>query len=98
MSKPGAERLYEMLAWNHALAERIDAPGFALKEFNTLQAWQQDRIARSFDDLNRQPGYRPAVEFFLTEIYGGLDFRKRDQDMSRVMPVMVRFLMVHVVG
>ena len=28
----------------------------------------------------------------VAELYGGLDFRQRDQDMGRVMPVMIRFL------
>jgi hypothetical protein len=92
MSKPGADRLYEMLSRNHALAERMDEAGFELEAFTALQKWQQARLAQSFEDLYRQPGYRSAVDFFLTDIYGGLDFRKRDQDMSRVMPVMVRFL------
>ena len=40
----------------------------------------------------QQDAYRPAVNFFLTELYGGLDFRERDQEMSKVMPVMKRFL------
>ena len=92
MSKSGAERLYGMLARNHELAERIDGRDFPLGCFETLQQWQRARIARSFEDLNRQEGYQPAVEFFLSEIYGGLHFRERDQDMGRVMPVMTRFL------
>jgi hypothetical protein len=92
MSKSGAERLYGMLARNHDLAGKIDGREFPLDCFETLQQFQRNRIARSFDDLNRQEGYRPAVEFFLSEIYGGLHFRDRDQDMGRVMPVMTRFL------
>jgi len=90
--KRGAARLYEMLAWNHALAGRIEEQDFPLAEFQQLQSWQQARLARTFDDLIQQRAYRPAVTFFLTEIYGGLDFQQRDQDMSRVMPVMKRFL------
>lgn len=92
MSKPGAQRLREMLARNHAIAERVQEADFALPEFERLQRWQRARIARSFDDLASQEGYRPAVQFFLTELYGGLDFRERDQDMGKVMPVMIRFL------
>jgi hypothetical protein len=92
MSKPGAERLYHMLARNHDLAEQVDAAGFPLAEFEALQQWQRDRLARSFADMIDQESYRPAVTFFLSEIYGGLDFRERDQDMGKVMPVMVRFL------
>lgn len=81
-----------MLARNHHLAGLLDQPEFPLAEFECLQSWQQARLARTFDDFIRQQPYRPAVTFFLTEIYGGLDFRERDQDMGKVMPVMQRFL------
>ena len=88
----GADRLYEMLAWNHGLAGKIEDRDFPRHAFGQLQRWQQKRLARTFDDLIQQDAYRPAVNFFLTELYGGLDFRERDQEMSKVMPVMKRFL------
>jgi len=88
----GADRLYEMLAWNHRLAGKIDGEDFPQHAFKQLQRWQQNRLARTFDDLTQQDAYRPAINFFLTELYGGLDFRQRDQQMSKVMPVMKRFL------
>jgi hypothetical protein len=81
-----------MLARNHAIAGRVQEPDFPLARFEALQGWQRARIERSFADLAGQEGYRPAVRFFLTELYGGLDFRERDQDMSKVMPVMIHFL------
>lgn len=92
MIKPGAERLYEMLEWNHRLAGEIENPEFPLPDFEHLQQWQRNRLARTYRDLIDQDAYRPAVTFFLTELYGGLDFRDRDQDMNKVMPVMRRFL------
>ena len=92
MSGPGAKRLQRMLERNHAVAERVREADFPLPEFEELQRWQRERIARSFQDLAHLEGYRPAVHFFLSELYGGLDFRKRDQDMGKVMPVMIRFL------
>jgi len=92
MIKPGAQRLRDMLARNHAIALRVQETDFPLARFNSLQHWQRTRIARTFEDLAQRQGYRPAVQFFLTELYGGLDFRQRDQDMGRVMPVMIRFL------
>ena len=88
----GADRLYEMLAWNHALAGTIEGGDFPQQAFEYLQKWQQTRLARTFEDLMQQDAYRPAITFFLTELYGGLDFRERDQEMSKVMPVMKRFL------
>lgn len=92
MIKPGAQRLRDMLARNHAIAQQVQQADFPLGQFNKLQQWQRARIARSFEDLAQRPGYQPAVQFFLNELYGGLDFRQRDQDMGRVMPVMIRFL------
>jgi hypothetical protein len=92
MYKPGAKRLRQMLARNHAVAGEILHDDFPLNCFNTLQKWQHARISRSFADLIEQDGYRPACVFFLSEVYGGLRFRERDQDMSRVMPAMIRFL------
>jgi hypothetical protein len=92
MQNPGAARLQKMLARNHELAEKIQCEGFPLPEFEFLQNWQQGRLATTFDDLASRETYRPAVTFFLSELYGGLDFRERDRDMHRVMPVMKRFL------
>jgi len=92
MSKPGATRFQEMLARNHEFAERTLEDGFPLKAFNQLQCWQQERLGCSFADLYELEDYRPAIEFFLNDVYGGLDFRERDEDMGQVMPVMIRFL------
>jgi hypothetical protein len=88
----GADRLYQMLAWNHDLAGKIEGKDFPLQALERLQRWQQTRLTRTFDDLIQQDAYRPAINFFLTELYGGLDFRERDQEMGKVMPVMKRFL------
>lgn len=92
MAKNGAERLHEMLTRNHLLAGEISRADFPLAAFETLQEWQQARMARTYSDLLQQDAYTAAVTFFLSEVYGGLDFRSRDQDLHKVMPVMKRFL------
>ena len=92
MSKPGAERLTSMLQRNHGIAERVEQADFPVRFFEELQHWQRARLSRSYSDLEPLEGYRPAIHFFLSELYGGLDFRDRDQDLGRVMPVMIRFL------
>jgi hypothetical protein len=92
MSKPGAERLRSMLQRNHGIAERVEQADFPVRAFEELQHWQRARLSRSYSDLETLEGYRPAIHFFLSELYGGLDFRDRDQDLGRVMPVMIRFL------
>lgn len=98
MARAGAEACRSMLGRNHQLAQQVEAPGFHLETFLMLQQWQRDRLAGTYADLSCQDSYRPACEFFLAELYGGLDFLKRDQDLDTVMPVMVRFLPGHALG
>jgi len=87
-----------MLAWNHRLAEQICDSRFHFDAFQMLQQWQRRRLAGTYADLMAQDNSRPACEFFLDELYGGLDFLKRDQDLDKVMPVMVRFLPGYALG
>lgn len=92
MKSAGALKCREMLARNHLLADKICSADFCFKSFELLQKWQRQRLAGSFSDLMEQESYRPACDFFLSELYGGLDFLKRDKDMNRVIPVMERVL------
>jgi hypothetical protein len=90
--KQNADHLRQALADSHELATRIDKTDFPLEEFEILQDWQRKRLARSYQDLTSQERYQAAGEFFLAELYGGLHFRERDQEMERVLPVMLRML------
>ena len=90
--KPHADHLRQALNDSHDLAARLDEPGFPLAELELVQHWQRQRLARSYVDLISQQRYRAAGDFFLDELYGGLHFRERDQEMERVLPVMVRML------
>lgn len=90
--KQHAEHLRQSLADSHDLASRLDEPGFPLAELEIVQTWQRQRLADSFQNLISQERYRAAGDFFLDELYGGLHFRERDQEMERVLPAMVRML------
>lgn len=90
--KKHAGRLKQALSDSHTLATRLDEPGFPLAALELLQNWQRDRLARSYADLVGEDRYRAAGEFFLDELYGGLHFRERDQQVEKVLPVMVRML------
>ena len=57
-----------------------------------VRIWQNQRFARTYADLSRNPRYRPAVEFFLLELYGDVDMTARDSDMARVLPMMIKLL------
>lgn len=57
-----------------------------------LAQWQTGRLSRSYADLHAMPRYREAVEFFLSDLYGAEDFSRRDADIERIYPMMVRLL------
>lgn len=61
-------------------------------DFIALKRWQSDRLARTYADLLASERYRPAAQFFLTELYGPKDFTQRDVEVARVMPLMTRML------
>ena len=90
--KNNAVRLKQALADSHSLAARLDEPGFAIAELELIQTWQRQRLAETYVDLISQQRYSAAGDFFLDELYGGLHFRERDQEMERVLPVMARML------
>ena len=93
--KPQEAQLRDALAASHSLANRLDSSGFPIEALETLQNWQRERLASTYSDLLAQQQFRAAGHFFLEELYGGLDFRKRDREVEHVLPVMVRMLPAH---
>ena len=87
-----AKEFRRMLDWNHELAGQLDTRGFPLAAFERLQRWQRQRLERSYADFMAQESAAPACRFFLQELYGGMNFRRRDQEVARVAPVMIRML------
>jgi len=83
-------RIETALARNHALAERTREAGFPGPAFDALQSWQRERLAVTYADLLEEEQFRAAGRFFLDELYGGLAFRERDQQVVKVLPVMKR--------
>jgi len=61
-------------------------------DFPRLKEWQAARLAGTYADLLASPRHRPAAEFFLSDLYGPKDFRSRDEELARVVPIMVRVL------
>ncbi|MGD8384258.1 MAG: hypothetical protein PVF89_02510 [Lysobacterales bacterium] len=90
--KQNADRLSIALAASHSLALRLDEPAYPLAALTCVQNWQRRRLAQTYADFVSQSRYSAAVEFFLQELYGGLNFRERDQQMEKVLPVMIRML------
>jgi hypothetical protein len=61
-------------------------------DFPRLKEWQAARLAQTYADLLASERYNPAAEFFLSDLYGPKDFRTRDEELARVVPIMVRIL------
>jgi hypothetical protein len=83
-----AQRLHEERAGNPILAG-------ALKH---LGHWQARRLANTYADLASQARYAPAIVFFQNDLYGGEDFARRDADVARVAPLMVKMLPERVIA
>lgn len=62
------------------------------EDFLALKEWQAARLADTYADLLADPRHKTAAEFFLSDLYGPKDFGPRDQELARVVPIMVRML------
>lgn len=85
-------RLSRRLACHQALYDPAREPRNALRWLKPLQAWQAQRLERSFAGFLADPVRRPAARFFLTDVYGDHDFTRRDADIARVIPMMQKLL------
>lgn len=61
-------------------------------DYARLKQWQASRLAATYADLLASPRYGPAAAFFLSDLYGPKDFRTRDEELARVVPIMVHVL------
>ncbi len=57
-----------------------------------LQAWQTKRLLVSHQDLWESKRFKPAMKFFVDEIYGPKDFSQRDKELARVVPKMAKII------
>ena len=81
-------RLHDERRANPRLAESLDR----------LAAWQARRLRRTYADLEAQPRYAAAVDFFETDLYGREHFAARDADVAKVAPLMMMMLPGRVVA
>jgi len=57
-----------------------------------LTHWQSARLARTHTDLLHHRRSGPAIRFFLTHLYAPKDFTRRDEDLERIAPLLVKVL------
>lgn len=52
-------------------------------ELALLRSWQANRLQNTYQDLLLSKRYRPAAQFFLSDIYAARDFSQRNADLER---------------
>jgi len=75
-------RLHGERCANAALAAALDRLG----------EWQARRLRQTYSDLAADARYVEAIAFFESDLYGSGDFARRDADLARIVPIMVRGL------
>jgi hypothetical protein len=85
-------QMRELLERSRTLRRKLVAAQELSGVRRLLAEYQARRLAESYADLAAQPRYRAAVEFFLKDLYGPVDYGQRDADIERVFPVMSRVL------
>lgn len=68
--------------------ERRDSQHVA--DRRALGRWQSRRLLDTHADLHGSDRYRPAVEFFFSDLYVDRDLTGRDRDLERLTPLIVR--------
>lgn len=76
---------------------RHDDPELA-RALEHIARWQARRLRQTYADLAAQPRYAAAITFFENDLYGSGDFARRDADLARVVPLMVRMLPERVIA
>jgi hypothetical protein len=72
-------------------AERRDNPILA-GSLERVADWQARRLRVTYADLAADKRYTLAIQFFQNELYGAADFSRRDADIARVVPMMMKVL------
>jgi len=92
MATSSEAELIRQLERARALHEERAASTELVAALDRLALWQSRRLNATYADLAREPRYARAIEFFQTDLYGPGDFSRRDADLARVVPLMVRIL------
>lgn len=57
-----------------------------------LREWQAARLTRTYAELLASERFGKAAKFFLSDLYGPKDFSSRDEEVERILPMLVTML------
>ncbi len=62
------------------------------RQFDTVQKWQAGRLQRTHAGFLKDERYKAVTQFFLTELYGGMDLNELAREVERALPIATRLL------
>lgn len=96
MSSEEKEHYATLLRAHLARAKTLRAGANAAREDAQdrlrLRAWQAQRLGRTHRDLLESDRYGAATAFFLSDLYGPKDFSARDEEVERILPMLLATL------
>ena len=84
--------LGQLLQRNRALRRGFENDIRLQQRLQSLRQWQSQRLQQTYSDLHATQRYRPAVDFFVNDLYGSPDLSRRDDQLLRGYPVIERML------
>jgi hypothetical protein len=87
-----ADRLRAQLARAKGLRGAAAADPQRAADRLHLREWQAARLARTHADLLASERYGQGASFFLSDLYGPKDFSERDDEIERILPMMIAVL------
>lgn len=79
-----------LIEYHHFRMARRHSP--LLEKVAELERWQGNRLKYTHQDLYEHPRYREALDFLLHDLYTPTQFARRDDDLERIFPVMVKLV------
>ena len=74
------------------LRQQANRESAAAQDRLRLREWQAGRLARTHADLLASARFGQAAQFFLSDLYGPKDFSSRDEEVERILPLLIKML------
>jgi hypothetical protein len=91
VTTPCARRLQQALLAYHDFRQHKSGHSLLASTFS-LAHWQAERLKDTHRDLYTHPGYHTGLEFLLTDLYAPTGVSRRDDNIDRAFPKMVKWL------
>ncbi|GGC62605.1 FFLEELY motif protein [Marinobacter halophilus] len=97
VNSENAHRLKRLLLEYHDFRQLKSAHPL-LDDTRNIADWQAKRLKSTHQDLYLHPGYHTGLEFLLTDLYAPAGMTRRDDNIDRVFPKMVKWLPDHLLN